>query len=133
MLKYSFAFSLVVVLATTTTTLAQQAECDSYGYGPDVLTQELGVDMPQVCFDTGNSGQKRCYHTYVPPCVTDNTPNPVLMILHGSESCPVVNAKENGWIQKAQDECFVAVFPLVSGYKYKCRCCYYYSTVLTPG
>ncbi|CAB9522621.1 Esterase PHB depolymerase [Seminavis robusta] len=101
----------LVALVSLQSVVAQQAECDGYGYGPDVLTTQLGVDMPQTCYEEDETGNTRCYHTYVPPCA-EGKPSPLLMILHGSESCPVVNANENGWIQKAQEECFVIVYPM---------------------
>lgn len=119
MFEHSLSSLLLLLFAWAAS--GQQSVCDSYGYGPDTMTEQFGVDIPKTCLDVeipgGSSTVNRCFYTYVPPsCATggaNTTPIPVVVILHGGESCPVVVAEENGWIEKAEEECFIAVFPEV--------------------
>lgn len=97
----------------------QQSACDFHGYGPDAMTEEFGVDIPKTCLDVEIPGESstlsRCFYTYAPSCAagTNSASIPVVVILHGGESCPIVIAQENGWLEKAEEECFIAVFPQV--------------------
>jgi poly(3-hydroxybutyrate) depolymerase len=57
-------------------------------------------------------GRTRCYYTYVPDCAQG--PTPMLFDLHGLGACPTRVAFQNDWIGKADKECIIIVFPIVS-------------------
>mmetsp|Transcript_23666 Transcript_23666/g.35030 ORF Transcript_23666/g.35030 Transcript_23666/m.35030 type:complete len:140 (-) Transcript_23666:2171-2590(-) len=91
--------------------------------GPDALTnalESLGlsseVTAAQSCVDT-DIGQ-RCYFTIVPPCATASQTNedslgvPLLVGIHGKNSCPLDFLVASKWATKAVEECFVMVTPV---------------------
>lgn len=96
--------------------------CDT---GPEALTNAFGVDIPQTCIDVpvrlsddGSvlTAMKRCYYTYVPErCKSDDTNDPkqlpLVVDVHGLGSCPLYSAGYTGWKQRAEDECFVVMWP----------------------
>jgi len=112
---------------------------DSYcNNGPDALTEESGKSIPRTCFDVPYNSEKdnndenaatttmeRCYYTYVPDsCTTDSKRAenyhaetavlnlPVVFDIHGLLSCPLWSTRYTGWLEKAQEECFVVVWPI---------------------
>jgi len=112
---------------------------DSYcNNGPDALTEESGKSIPRTCFDVPYNSEKdnneenaattkmeRCYYTYVPEsCTTDSKSAenyngetavlnlPVVFDIHGLLSCPLWSTRYTGWLEKAQEECFVVVWPI---------------------
>jgi len=112
---------------------------DSYcNNGPDALTEESGKSIPRTCFDVPYNSEKdnndenaatttmeRCYYTYVPKsCSTDSISAenynaetavlnlPVVFDIHGLLSCPLWSTQYTGWLEKAQEECFVVVWPI---------------------
>jgi len=91
--------------------------CDT---GPTAMTNALfnltgGVEIPQYCIPNpvpslDDSGFKRCYYLFVPPCTSG--PTPLVMDMHGSQSCPLFNAYYNRWIETAINNCFAVFFPV---------------------
>jgi poly(3-hydroxybutyrate) depolymerase len=83
-------------------------QCDT---GPDSIT-ELGLgEVPQVCVQaTGQQGGERCFYIYVPSCAGEDSP--LVFDIHGLGSCPLFNVYYTGWMQKANENCFVLLMPL---------------------
>lgn len=91
--------------------------------GPDALTNAHGKDIPRTCIDVpvgeGSTATtvERCYYTYVPEsCMGDeNGENPldlpVVFDIHGLTSCALYSSLYTGWKEKAEEECFVVVWP----------------------
>lgn len=79
-------------------------DCD---LSADSLTNAMGVSIPQTCIDTGCG--KRCYYTYIPECASNDSP--LVYDIHGFSVCPVTNTYYTGWKEKADEECFVVVWP----------------------
>lgn len=94
--------------------------CDS---GPDALTNAFGKYIPQTCIDVPvllnddgsvSTTMKRCYYTYVPEsCKNNNNIKklPLVLDLHGLGSCALFSAGYSGWMQQAEEDCFVVVWP----------------------
>jgi len=109
----------VVVLVTIVASVhgTNNPLCDT---GPDSLTQTLpfffpGFDapVPQVCipsFGAQGDETQRCFYVYVPDCAGVNSP--LVFDSHGLTSCPLFSAEYTGWLQKADDNCFVLTWPL---------------------
>jgi poly(3-hydroxybutyrate) depolymerase len=106
--------------------VAAQDGCD---FSSDALTNEFGKTIPRTCInvpinDDGSTTTvlERCYYTYVPDsCIvlaeaeiaSSSTPKklPLVVDIHGMSSCPLFTAVYTGWMQKAEEECFVVVWP----------------------
>ena len=90
---------------------AAQFICDT---GPDAFAP-FGIDVPQTCIDVPSEDGliERCFYTYIPEsCSTKDITNPPLVVdSHGQGSCAFWSAGYTGWQQKAQEECFVVVWP----------------------
>ena len=94
----------------------EQEECD---FGPNALTSNYFKDIPQTCIEVpmennadGLSGiMERCYYRYIPESCKDKEDLPLVFDIHGFGSCPLVSAFYTGWMQKAEKECFVVVWP----------------------
>jgi len=107
--------------------------CDT---GPDALTEFFGKSIPRTCIDvpynsdddvsstTTTTTLERCYYTFVPDSCTaaaaaaassstSTSPLnlPLVFDIHGLGSCPLYSAAYTGWLEKAQEECFVVVWP----------------------
>jgi hypothetical protein len=83
--------------------------CD---YGPNVFSSLFDRNIPQTCLTMEEDGRTRCYYTYVPDCAQG--PTPMLFSPHGLGACPTRVAFQNDWIGKADKECIIIVFPIVS-------------------
>ena len=84
-----------------------RTNCD---FGPDALADILdGVEIPQKCIETLTG--TRCYYIYVPECADEKSP--LVLDVHGYNSCPKRMAGNSGWIQQATRNCFVVVWPTV--------------------
>ena len=87
--------------------------CD---FGPDGVTNVLdGYQVRQVCIDVpveGASTQKRCYYEYIPQSCRDSSKKvPLVVNVHGLNGCPGLIALYSGWLEKAEEECFVVMLP----------------------
>jgi len=90
-------------------------------FGPDALTNEFGKSIPRTCIDVpvGDDGsttavQQRCYYTYVPDsdsCSSSPQKVPLVVDVHGVSGCPLSSANYTGWREKADEECFVVMWP----------------------
>lgn len=109
----------------------QDFYCES---SPNVMTNTFGKDIPQTCvnvpYDSGDNSTttiKRCFYTYVPEkckntadaANTNSTETdplkanlPLVFDIHGVTSCPYYSATYTGWMEKAEEECFVVVWPI---------------------
>ena len=98
-------------------------QCD---ISPDALTNEFqsneelmtlynptNTEITYTCLEsTGGYEGKRCYYTYIPDCATQNSP--LVYDIHGMGLCPLWQFQTTGWINKAIENCFVIVWPMVS-------------------
>lgn len=97
-------------------------DCDT---GPDAMTNAFGKNIPRTCidvpYDAGDGSTtatiERCYYTFVPESCTAGAANdpldlPVVFEIHGLTSCPLNTALYTGWMEKAEEECFVVVWPI---------------------
>lgn len=113
-------YTSVVVVVAEEPELDEQSWCET---GPDALTNEFGKLIPQTCIDVpvddGSTtiSEERCYYTYVPESCygsaklpADNKV-PLVMDLHGISGCAKSSASYTGWMQKADEECIVMVWP----------------------
>jgi len=109
MLLSSMKPSLFVLVACL---LSQAAlGCDT---SPDALTKAYGKEIPQTCIEVPNDKgefDERCFYSYLPEGCADNEKVPLVMDVHGMGSCPLYSAGYTGWMQKAEEECFVVVWP----------------------
>ena len=67
-----------------------------------------GVDIPRSCIEF--NGRVRCFYTFVPECASGDTP--LVFDMHPFMMCPSEYAVYSGWLQLAQKECFVVVWPI---------------------
>jgi poly(3-hydroxybutyrate) depolymerase len=84
--------------------------------GPDALTTEYGKSIPQSCIEVpvGDAFEERCFHSFVPESCyerEDMTKVPLVVDIHGMGSCALYSAGYTGWMQKAEEECIVVVWP----------------------
>jgi len=96
-----------------------QKSCDN---GPNALRNKFGKSIPQTCIDVQYnifSKMERCYYTYVPESctkpsssVSSNLQLPLVFDIHAYSSCPVEAASYTGWMEQAEEECFVLVWPI---------------------
>jgi len=92
-------------------------QCDT---GPDAMSDVFGKDIPRTCIQVPNADWlsktiERCYFTYVPEsCQAANDPLklPLVFDIHGLTSCPMYSARYTGWMEKAEEECLVVVWPI---------------------
>ena len=88
--------------------------CDT---GPDAfgVYRIDGKDIPQTCIDVPFEGAvfKRCFYTYVPESCNkeDISEAPLVVDVHGMGSCAFWSSLYTGWMQKADEECMVLVWP----------------------
>jgi len=120
--KHGFAAAQLTDTAGILNILADfNFSCDS---GPDAMTDTFGEYIPRTCIDVpvllSDDGSvlttmKRCYYTYVPESCKSNNNNmkkiPLVLDLHGLGSCPLFEAGYSGWMQQAEEDCFVVVWP----------------------
>lgn len=91
------------------------ALCDT---SATALTVAYGKNIPRTCInvplgDDDDEGRERCFYTYVPKTCSSNeiTKAPLVVDVHGMGSCPLWSAGYTGWMQKAEEECFVVMWP----------------------
>jgi len=70
----------------------------------------INVGGKDVSDDYDGAVHERCFYTYTPSCAGEDAP--LVMDMHGTESCPFFSAAYTGWAQKAAEECFVLVLPM---------------------
>jgi len=89
-------------------------------FGPEALSDLYGKDIPRICIDVpvGDDGStttavvERCYYAYVPDSCTESAETvPLVVDIHGLGSCPLRSSTYTGWRQKAEEECFVLIWP----------------------
>mmetsp|Transcript_18857 Transcript_18857/g.46809 ORF Transcript_18857/g.46809 Transcript_18857/m.46809 type:complete len:410 (+) Transcript_18857:1247-2476(+) len=89
------------------------ALCDT---SATALTVAYGKNIPQTCItvplgDDDDEGRERCFYTYVPKSCNETKKAPLVVDVHGMGSCPLWSAGYTGWMQKAEEECFVVMWP----------------------
>lgn len=86
--------------------------CD---FSSEALSDFYGKDIPRTCIDVPVPGQgtlSRCYYTYIPDsCAASDETVPLLLDIHGLNSCPLRSSTYTGWNGIAEQECFVVVWP----------------------
>ncbi len=70
-------------------------------------SKRLGIQLIQLEVE----GFRRKYLLYVPESYRENSPVPLLIVLHGAGGTAVVAAKDTGWNQKSEDEGFLVAYP----------------------
>lgn len=81
------------------------------------LTVAYGKSIPRTCInvplgdDDDDKGRERCFYTYVPKSCNETKKAPLVVDVHGMGSCPLWSAGYTGWMQKAEEECFVVMWP----------------------
>jgi poly(3-hydroxybutyrate) depolymerase len=93
---------------------AVNGACD---VGPDALTGSLSrllrmtIKAPQYCIPNPVvGGRERCYYLFVPPCASG--PTPLVMDMHGSQSCPLFSTFYDRWAETAVKHCFAVFWPI---------------------
>lgn len=97
---------------------AEQADveeefCD---FSSEALTSFYGKNIPQTCINVPVSEvefEERCFYSYVPEsCSSEEISKaPLVMDIHGLGSCAKASASYTGWMEKAEEECIVMVWP----------------------
>jgi len=88
--------------------------CDT---GPNALISAYKKPIPQTCIDVpvGDKGKtrERCFYTYVPKTCSEQeiSEAPLVVDVHGMGSCPLWSAGYTGWMQKAEEDCIVVMWP----------------------
>jgi hypothetical protein len=90
--------------------IPQNVSCD---LGPDALTSLFNTTIEHACITIDDA--TRCFYTYIPDCAEGSVP--LVYDIHGVQSCPKYAANYTGWFQKASEECFVVVWPVVSPWR----------------
>eukprot|EP00980_Cylindrotheca_fusiformis_P012267 scaffold2999_cov113-Cylindrotheca_fusiformis.AAC.2 len=100
-------FALLCVLTALpqlSTAQSVSAYCQN---GPDDLVP-FGAE--QTCIESPEFEGERCFYTLIPDCAGEDSP--LVYDIHGANSCPFLSALYSGWYQKAQEHCFVLVYPI---------------------
>lgn len=95
----------------------QLCSLGEFSVGPDALTNVFGRPIPRTCidvpFDNEGAAAERCYYTYVPAsCSSLDQSVPLVLDVHGAGACPLIQSLLSGWVQKAEQECFILVWPV---------------------
>jgi len=114
MRRYSLVFlallSIILILTTnshdTNTTHETNARTDCQN-GPNGLEW---VGAQQTCIESREFVGERCFFTFVPECAEEDAP--LVFDIHGFSYCPYYSTIYTGWIEKANENCFVLVLPL---------------------
>eukprot|EP00980_Cylindrotheca_fusiformis_P007880 scaffold1677_cov122-Cylindrotheca_fusiformis.AAC.8 len=108
------SFSTAIVLASlcALAVLPQLSFADETGgmacdNGPDALAQ-FGAE--QTCIESPDFEGERCYYTFIPDCAGEDSP--LIYDLHGFGSCPAGSVGYTGWREKAEEHCFIVVYPV---------------------
>lgn len=106
----------VVLLWSSVSNAAEETNNKFCDFGPDALP---GFD--QTCIPSTAYNGQRCFYTYIPECAKESSSNttsvvPLVFDIHGFGSCPQFNLYYTGWKEKADENCFVLVLPIVSTY-----------------
>ncbi|KAI2502162.1 esterase [Fragilaria crotonensis] len=84
--------------------------------GPDVMTIAYGpftegVPITQYCIKNPvENGKPRCYYLLVPKCASGDVP--LVVNMHGSETCPAWSSFFDQWIKTAVRNCFALALPI---------------------
>uniref|UniRef100_A0A7S0UL85 Phospholipase/carboxylesterase/thioesterase domain-containing protein n=1 Tax=Pseudo-nitzschia delicatissima TaxID=44447 RepID=A0A7S0UL85_9STRA len=97
---------------------AEEVKDGVCSFAPDILTGAFGKSIPQTCIDVpltedGAETVERCFYSYVPEsCSAEEiTKAPLVLDVHGMGSCALGSASYTGWMQQAEEECMVVVWP----------------------
>lgn len=118
--SFSLALVVVVCLGCVPSVASQFSDfvgdfdfptCDR---GPDAFG-EAAKRVPQTCIDVPFDGEitERCFYTYIPESCTleEIAKAPLVVDSHGTGSCALWSAGYTGWLEKADEECIVVVWP----------------------
>ncbi len=110
--------SALVLLGFLCLGCVQLITADEWGTcdrGPDAFAVYITKTIPQTCIDVPFEGEiiERCFYTYVPESCSkeDIAEAPLVVDSHGMSSCAFWQAGYSGWMQKAEEECMVVVWP----------------------
>lgn len=85
--------------------------------GPDALSARLSstlkktIKAPQYCIPNPvEGGQDRCYYLLVPECAAGSVP--LVMDMHGTDSCPLFSTYYDRWAGTAIKHCFAIFWPI---------------------
>eukprot|EP00980_Cylindrotheca_fusiformis_P005393 scaffold1147_cov126-Cylindrotheca_fusiformis.AAC.11 len=78
--------------------------CDN---GPDGLAQ---YGAQQTCIESPDFRGERCFYTLIPDCAGEDSP--LVYDMHAFTGCPSFTVTYSGWKEKAEENCFVVVYPL---------------------
>eukprot|EP00980_Cylindrotheca_fusiformis_P023676 scaffold10755_cov116-Cylindrotheca_fusiformis.AAC.1 len=78
--------------------------CDN---GPEALTP-YGAE--RTCIESPDFEGERCFFTLIPDCAGEDSP--LVYDIHGLGGCPSLSVLFTGWNTKAEENCFVLVYPL---------------------
>lgn len=87
--------------------------CDA---GPDVMTTSYaafteGLPIPQFCIKNPvANGKPRCYYLFVPKCASGKVP--LVVNMHGTETCPLWSSFFDRWLQTSVRNCFAVAYPI---------------------
>ncbi len=118
-LNRSFFFlSCVYLSGVHRLVAAEEVKEGVCSFAPDILTGAFGKPIPYTCIDVpltedGAETVERCFYSYVPEsCSAEEiTKAPLVLDVHGRGSCPLGSASYTGWMQQAEEECMVVVWP----------------------
>ena len=116
----SLALALVVVCLGCVPLVASQftdfvgdfSDFPTCDRGPDAFG-EAAKSIPQTCIDVSFGGEitERCFYTYIPETCAEIAKAPLVVDSHGTGSCALWSAGYTGWLEKAEEECMVVVWP----------------------
>jgi poly(3-hydroxybutyrate) depolymerase len=85
--------------------------------GPDALSASLSrslkktIKAPQYCIPNPvDGGRDRCYYLFVPECASGLVP--LVMDMHGTDSCPMFSTFYDRWAETALKYCFAVFWPI---------------------
>lgn len=109
-------FSVVLLWSSSFSNAKEKPNFEFCDFGPDALP---GFD--QTCIPSTAYNGQRCFYTYIPECAKESSSSttttsvvPLVFDIHGGGSCPQFNLYYTGWKEKADENCFVLVLPIVS-------------------
>jgi poly(3-hydroxybutyrate) depolymerase len=89
--------------------------CTPESYEPTALAMWHTKLITKHCVDVPYDGgvHEQCFFMYVPNNCKDNDASvPLVVDVHGVRSCPLLHTMYSGWLEKADQNCFVVIWPI---------------------
>ena len=112
LIRISLLPILALALSTLVTVKAEEEPTNNPTCPANAIELASGGAAKRTCIESTANDGKRCFYTYIPDCAGENTP--LVFDIHGYGSCPFFSFVYTGWKTKADENCFVLVWPTVS-------------------